>query len=70
MPNHIHAIVTPFGVERLSVIVASWKSFTAKEINKQIGRSGPFWQQESFDHIVRNAESLQKFREYIRANPT
>jgi REP element-mobilizing transposase RayT len=26
------------------------------------------WQKESFDHIVRNPESLEKFRQYIRDN--
>lgn len=26
------------------------------------------WQKESFDHIVRSPESLEKFRQYIRAH--
>lgn len=26
------------------------------------------WQKESFDHIVRSPESLEKFRAYIRAH--
>ena len=28
-----------------------------------------FWQWESFDHLVRNAASLAKCREYIMRNP-
>jgi REP element-mobilizing transposase RayT len=67
MPNHVHAIVTPFGEHLLSSI-HSWKSFTAHKINDALKRCGPFWQKESFDHIVRSAESLAKFREYIEAN--
>ena len=69
MPNHVHAILAPLGEHRLSSIIGSWKSFTAKVINNRLNRSGPFWQQESFDHIVRNAESLQRFRNYIQDNP-
>ena len=68
MPNHVHVVVTPFGEHLLSSIVHSWKSFTANRINAVLGRRGAFWQKESFDHIVRSAESLQKFREYIEAN--
>ena len=68
MPNHVHAIVTPLGEFLLSSIVHSWKSFTANEINVALGHSGAFWQKESFDHIVRSAASLEKFRKYIRDN--
>jgi REP element-mobilizing transposase RayT len=68
MPNHVHVIATPWAGHSLSSIVKSWKSFTAHKINSALRRSGPFWQKESFDHIVRNAESLDKFREYIEMN--
>jgi REP element-mobilizing transposase RayT len=30
MPNHVHLLVTPLGEHRLSDILHSWKSFTAK----------------------------------------
>jgi REP element-mobilizing transposase RayT len=69
MPNHVHALVTPMGENRLSAIVHTWKSFTALRINRKLNRHGAFWQKESFDHIVRTAASLDKFREYIRMNP-
>jgi len=64
--NHVHVLVTPKGNHELSAILHSWKSFTANEINKIIGASGHFWQKESYDHLVRSASSLVKFREYIR----
>ena len=68
MPNHVHVIVTPFGEHALSSIVQSWKSFTAHKISKALRRRGQFWQKESFDHIVRGLDSLQKFRDYIDGN--
>jgi REP element-mobilizing transposase RayT len=69
MPNHVHALVAPIGESRLSAIMHAWKFFTALRINRKLNRHGAFWQKESFDHIVRTAKSLDKFREYIRANP-
>jgi len=47
----------------------SWKSFTAKEINKRLGQTGNFWRDESFDHLVRSAKQWQCFTHYIQQNP-
>ena len=69
MPNHVHVLVSPIGRHTLSEITQGWKSTAAHRINKSLGRSGTFWQKESFDHIVRSAEQAQKFREYIQENP-
>ena len=69
MPNHIHVLVTPKAGHELSEILHSWKSFTATEINKRMGRSGAFWQKESFDHIVRNPDQVEKIRQYIKEHP-
>lgn len=69
MPNHVHVLITPLGDHTLSNILHSWKSYTANEINKTSGKTGAFWQKESFDHIVRNPEQLERIRNYIRANP-
>lgn len=68
--NHVHVLVTPIGENDLSDILDSWKSFTANKINELIDQSGKFWQKESFDHAVRSCESLEKFRDYIRAHKT
>lgn len=43
--------------------------FSARKINWLLGRSGRFWQGEPFDHIVRNAEQLERFHRYIAENP-
>jgi len=69
MPNHVHALLAPSPPYELSDIVHSWKSFTAKAINRLFGRRGTLWQKEPFDHIVLSPESLERIRQYIRDNP-
>jgi hypothetical protein len=43
MPNHVHALIEQAGGFPLGDIVHAWKSFTAKQANKQLGRTGAFW---------------------------
>lgn len=69
MPNHVHVLVEPVNHD-LSKILNSWKTFTARETNKLLGREGkPFWQREYFDHLVRNQEHLEQTHAYIWNNP-
>jgi REP element-mobilizing transposase RayT len=53
----------------LNVIMHSLKSFTASEANKLLGRTGPFWEAESYDHFVRNEVEFRRIRQYILNNP-
>jgi len=69
MPNHVHALVTPWPEERLEELLHSVKRFSARAIHAALGRKGSFWQDESFDHIVRREAQLAHFRDYIRDNP-
>lgn len=69
MPNHVHGLVTPLANFTLSSILHSWKSYTANQANRLLGRSGTFWMDENFDHIVRSEEQLRHFRQYIAQNP-
>ncbi len=69
MPNHVHVLVTPLANHELSDTLHSWKSYTAHEINKALGRSGTVWQKESFDHIIRSPAQMERIRQYIRDNP-
>lgn len=69
MPNHVHVLVKPMTSKCLSSILHTWKSFTAKAINKAIGATGSVWQDESYDHIVRSSSQLEFYRNYIRENP-
>ncbi len=67
MPNHVHLMVTPF------VSMRQWlgplKGFTAHEANDVFGRHGPFWQEESYDRLIRDDREFEKVRSYIELNP-
>ena len=69
MPNHAHMLLTPCAGQELSDILHSLKSYTANEANKLLQRSGQFWQPESFDRWVRDANHFAKVIAYIENNP-
>jgi putative transposase len=69
MPNHVHLLVRPLPPLELEQILHSWKSFSANTVNRLAGRCGPVWWNDSFDHLVRNAEKFAKFQRYIANNP-
>jgi len=69
MPNHVHVLVRPHEADSLSEILHSWKSFSAKEINKLRERSGAVWQDENYDRMVRDFAELERYRDYIKENP-
>ena len=69
MPNHVHVILSPTGDNDVRSALGLVKSYSAKVINKMTGGTGPFWQKEVFDRIIRNVEKLDKFDKYIRNNP-
>ena len=69
MPTHVHALAEQIEGHPLSPIVHSWKSFSAQEANRAIGRSGPFWAPEYYDRFMRDESHLQRTRAYIENNP-
>ncbi len=70
MPNHCHALITTIANEDLEGILGSIKGYSARRINRKVGRSGKsLWQRETFDHIVRDLDHLKAFRRYIAENP-
>ncbi len=69
MPNHVHVIVKPRAGHRLPDILHSWKSFTAHEANKVLNRTGQFWEEEYYDHVIRNDEEYRRCSEYVLNNP-
>jgi type I restriction enzyme R subunit len=69
MPNHVHVLLCPGSRWLLERIVHSWKSYSAKEINRILGRRGQLWHREYFDHIVRHEVQLGSIRSYIKQNP-
>ncbi len=69
MPNHVHILFELIAGNKLSSVVSSWKSFTANEINKAVGREGRLWQREYYDHVIRDDEEYRRIVEYIEYNP-
>jgi RecG-like helicase/REP element-mobilizing transposase RayT len=79
MPDHAHLLIEPM-VERegdkgdgmffsLSKILHTIKSFTANRVNKVESASGPVWETESFDRMIRSESDLQEKFQYIARNP-
>lgn len=69
MPNHAHAILKLLAGWSLTSVLHSWKSYSSREINRCLNRSGNFWQGERFDHIIRSGMDLLRYRDYIEENP-
>ena len=69
MPNHVHVVMQPIGPHALPDILHSWKSYTATVANRVLQRSGEFWQKESYDHVIRDADELEQTIRYVQANP-
>jgi len=71
MPNHVHAIIRPLrsGTLPLEKVLQGRKRRTSREINALLGRSGPLWQEESFDRIIRDEEHLYQCIQYVGRNP-
>jgi REP element-mobilizing transposase RayT len=68
MPNHVHVLWTPH--IQLSQLMHRTKGPTARWANELLGRAGkPFWQEEYFDRLVRNADEFKQIRRYIELNP-
>ncbi len=66
MANHVHVLVTP------RVTAPKWwgplKGFTGHQALRILGLSNtPFWQDESYDHLVRDGE-FERIRRYIESN--
>ncbi|MGA2853102.1 MAG: primosomal protein N', partial [Verrucomicrobiota bacterium] len=77
MPDHVHLLIQPLpvqetgkeGVYSLTEILHSIKSFSAHEVNKVMKRTGPVWQQESYDRMIRSESDLHEKWNYIWDNP-
>ncbi len=69
MPNHVHALLQVHSQTNLSDIIKAWKSISAKAINKVRNVTGPVWQPEYFDHIVRDHAAYLRLNQYLRNNP-
>lgn len=69
MPNHVHVLAEIWLGQPLDKIVHAWKSFTANEANRLLGREGRFWAREYYDRYIRNERHLAAVTHYIEQNP-
>jgi REP element-mobilizing transposase RayT len=81
MPSHLHWVFQPRAdwVDSLGVsagkrpprerIMHTIKTRTGWECNKLLERQGAFWQDESYDHCVRDEEELGRIIRYVEENP-
>jgi REP element-mobilizing transposase RayT len=68
MPNHVHVLLRPN--TPMPVITRWLKGSTARQANLILSRTGEaFWQDESFDHRVRNDFELDRIGRYVEHNP-
>ncbi len=84
MPNHVH-IIFALGAARIeggsdvekldevpfpvTQIMGSIKKYTARTANDVLHRERQFWQHESYDHLIRTAEELERILWYVVNNP-
>ena len=57
-----------FHVLSFSHVASAWNDSSTHQINKLCHRRGRLWQQDGFDHIVRDDPALARIRRYIRDN--
>jgi REP element-mobilizing transposase RayT len=69
MPNHVHVLIETLADHKLGDIVHSWKSYTAKQANQILARTGHFWFREYYDRFIRDERHFANAVEYIHYNP-
>jgi len=73
MPDHVHMILKPAVAsgrsESIKHIMRCLKGWTAKGINDAAKRTGEVWQEDTYDHIIRNQEDYVEKAKYIFENP-
>jgi putative transposase len=68
MPNHVHMLILP--KVPVAVLMRWLKGSTAREANRILGRTRqPFWQDESYDHYLRQEGQIHRTITYIEQSP-
>ncbi|MFN0068251.1 MAG: transposase, partial [Limisphaerales bacterium] len=70
MPNHVHALLRPLAGHSLSDTLQGWKSVSGHRLKQWLQLPDSVWQDESFDHLVRDETQLERFKRYIEENPS
>jgi REP element-mobilizing transposase RayT len=63
MPDHVHLVLAPLRdtagrLYSLADIMSGIKGASAHSVNRALCRKDHVWQDESFDHVLRNNESI------------
>jgi len=70
MPNHVHLVFELLNENKgISKIMQSIKRISARNANQELKRSGKFWQDESFDRLIRDDKELFNTIKYVLLNP-
>ena len=70
MPDHLHFFASPAAdAKPRAAWCKAWKSISSRRIIQSVGVPAPIWQPETFDHILRSAESYAEKWAYVVANP-
>lgn len=70
IPNHIHLVFELLNKNRgVSKIMQSIKRISARKSNLVLNRTGKFWQDESYDRLVRDDKELYFIIKYVLMNP-
>ena len=84
MSNHVHIVVdsgvqldkispdapvTSLNYRQLHTSLKHIKGGSARSANQLLNRTGAFWQPESYDHYIRNADELRRVIDYVLQNP-
>lgn len=83
MSNHVHVVLEPLGRSEchcdlparpeyhsdLHKIMQSLKRHTARQANIILGREGAFWQDESYDRVIRDNDEYIRTVNYVLENP-
>jgi REP element-mobilizing transposase RayT len=70
MTNHIHLVFELLNENKgISKIMQSIKRISARKSNLILNRAGKFWQDESYDRLVRDDKDLYFVIKYVLMNP-
>ena len=74
MPNHLHVVLKlPLvAVRSVEQTLRDYKTYTAVHGNRLLGRTGAFWQSETYDRVVRESrdgQHLLRAVHYVINNP-
>jgi REP element-mobilizing transposase RayT len=74
MPDHVHILIHPRTYEPgrwydLSDILKGLKGASARRINQLLGTTGPLWQAERYDRIMRHDREIEEKVRYMYENP-